>query len=89
MLRSTEALDISAGDEGSFALILQGRPIGAPVYQHGPFVANSREELIEAFDAYQRGEFGAWPYESNAPVAPYEEGRFARYPDGTVRHPAS
>ena len=49
VLRSTEALDISAGDEGAFALILQGRPIGAPVYQRGPFVANSREELIEAF----------------------------------------
>ncbi|PKZ22814.1 pirin family protein [Corynebacterium amycolatum] len=89
VLRSTEALDISAGDEGAFALILQGRPIGAPVYQHGPFVANSREELVEAFDAYQRGEFGAWPYESNAPVAPFEEGRFARYPDGTVSRPAN
>ncbi|MFK3614851.1 pirin-like C-terminal cupin domain-containing protein [Corynebacterium amycolatum] len=89
MLRSTEALDISAGDEGAFALILQGRPIGAPVYQHGPFVANSREELVEAFDAYQRGEFGAWRFDSNDPVAPFEEGRFARYPDGTVRRPVN
>lgn len=88
VLRSTEPLDISAGNDGAFALILQGRPIGAPVYQHGPFVANSREELIEAFDAYQRGEFGAWPFDSNDPVAPFEEGRFARYPDGTVRRPS-
>lgn len=86
-LRAAEPLDVAAGADGAFALVLQGRPIGAPVVQHGPFVANSREELLEAFNAYQRGEFGRWPFEANDPVAPYEEGRFARYPDGTVSRP--
>jgi quercetin 2,3-dioxygenase len=65
-------------------LLLQGRPIGEPVAQHGPFVMNTRAELQQAFADYQRTLFGGWPWPSDAPVHPREEGRFARHVDGRL-----
>ena len=43
------------------ALVLGGRPIGEPVVAHGPFVMNSRAEIIQAFEDYQRGQLGTIP----------------------------
>jgi len=63
-------------------LVLQGKPIGEPVAQHGPFVMNERRELQEAFQDYQRTGFGGWPWPSEAPVHPKTSGRFAVHPDG-------
>jgi redox-sensitive bicupin YhaK (pirin superfamily) len=67
-------------------LLLQGRPIGAPVFQLGPFVMNTPEELQDAFDDYRRTGFGGWPWESRDPVHARTEGRFALHADGTVEH---
>lgn len=41
------------------ALVLFGhaRPYGEPVVAHGPFVMNTREEILEAFRDYQAGRF--------------------------------
>jgi quercetin 2,3-dioxygenase len=65
-------------------LLMQGRPIGEPVAQYGPFVMNTRAELQQAFNDYQRTQFGGWPFEANDPVHPRERGRFARHADGRV-----
>lgn len=43
-------------------LLLGGHPIREPVAWHGPFVMNTREELIEAFEDYQNGVIGTVPY---------------------------
>jgi len=42
-------------------LFLGGQPIREPVFHYGPFVMNSRAELIEAVEDYQAGKFGHIP----------------------------
>jgi len=78
------AVTLVAGNEECELLLLQGKPIGEPVVQHGPFVMNSRAEIQRAMVDYQRTRFGGWPWPSEAPVHPREEGRFARHADGRV-----
>jgi hypothetical protein len=78
------AVPITAGPDGAELLLLQGRPIGEPVAQHGPFVMTTREEIQQAFADYQRTRFGGWPWPSDDPVHAREEGRFARHADGRV-----
>jgi hypothetical protein len=43
------------------ALLLGGRPIGEPVVQYGPFVMNTREEILQAITDYQSGKMGSIP----------------------------
>jgi quercetin 2,3-dioxygenase len=44
-------------------LVLGGRPIREPVASHGPFVMNTRQELIQAFEDYEAGRLGTVPAE--------------------------
>lgn len=87
-LRADVDVELENGPEVSELLLLQGRPIGEPVVQYGPFVMNSRQEIQQAFADYQRTGFGGWPWPSHDPVHPREEGRFARHADGRVERPA-
>ncbi|MEO8360790.1 MAG: pirin family protein [Vicinamibacteria bacterium] len=81
-VRSDVEIEIQAGDSECELLLLQGRPIGEPVAQYGPFVMNEESELQQAFADFRRTRFGGWPFESDAPVHPRSEGRFARHADG-------
>ena len=86
-LRADAPAPLEAGPDEVELLMLQGRPIAEPVVQYGPFVMNSREEIAQAFADYQRTQFGGWPWDSNDPVHPLTEGRFARHADGKVERP--
>jgi redox-sensitive bicupin YhaK (pirin superfamily) len=78
------AIEIKATKGNVQLLMLQGRPIGQPVAQHGPFVMNTQQELRQTVSEYQRTRFGGWPWESDAPNHGPNAGRFAVQPDGTL-----
>jgi redox-sensitive bicupin YhaK (pirin superfamily) len=44
-----------AGDQPTRALLIAGAPLKEPIAQHGPFVMNSREQLMQAVQDFQAG----------------------------------
>lgn len=52
-----ETFTVLANEE-STVLILSGEPINEPIAAHGPFVMNTREEIMQAYDDFNKGKFG-------------------------------
>ncbi len=48
-------------------LILGGRPIREPVFHYGPFVMNTKAEVIQAVEDFQSGKFGSVPADGLMP----------------------
>ena len=44
--------------EDAIVLIISGEPIKEPIFPHGPFVMNTREEIMQAFEDFNTGKFG-------------------------------
>ncbi|CAO1669950.1 Pirin domain-containing protein [Halomonas sp. NYA30] len=55
--RDGSSLDIEASSDARL-LFGHGEVIDEPVYSHGPFVMNTREEIVQAVEDYQNGKFG-------------------------------
>ena len=81
-LHADQEVVLQNGNTESSLLLLQGKPIGEPVAQYGPFVMNTQPEIQQAMSEYQKTQFGGWPWPSHEHVHPREMGRFARYPNG-------
>ena len=48
-------LDLTAGKEGAKFIVVAGEPLNEPVARGGPFVMNSKGEVLKAFEDYQNG----------------------------------
>ncbi len=81
-LKSNAAITFENGKTEGYLLILEGKPINEPVAQYGPFVMNTRREIQEAFDDYQRTKFGGWPWAEQEKIHDLSKGRFALQGDG-------
>lgn len=56
--RSGDRVRLVGADAESRLLILTGEPLGEPIAQMGPFVMNTREELVRAVEDFRRGAMG-------------------------------
>ncbi|WP_434988269.1 pirin family protein [Xanthomonas melonis] len=57
VLGGGQRLALHAGDQGARLILVAGRPLNEPVMRHGPFVMNTRQELMQAFVDFQEGRF--------------------------------
>jgi hypothetical protein len=52
-----DAVRVNASKSAVRFLLLAGKPLREPVARYGPFVMNTREEIVKAFEDYQSGRF--------------------------------
>lgn len=57
MANDGETFEIEASDD-AVVLVLSGEPINEPIAAQGPFVMNTKEELLQAFNDFNTGKFG-------------------------------
>lgn len=57
VLGGGEVLQVRAGSRPARLILVAGRPLREPVMRHGPFVMNTRQELMQAFVDFQEGRF--------------------------------
>jgi len=56
-----DAIRVEAGATAMDLFIMGGKPIREPVAHYGPFVMNTREELAQAFEDFNKGRLGVIP----------------------------
>lgn len=52
-----ERVHLTAAGDGARVIVVAGKPFGEPVARYGPFVMNTREELMQAVDDMRNGRF--------------------------------
>ena len=54
-LKALEAVHVSTENDGCECLLLAAKPLHEPMVRYGPFVMNTRHQLIQAIEDYQQG----------------------------------
>lgn len=44
--------------ENAMVIVMSGEPINEPMVQYGPFVMNTKQEIVQAYEDFQSGKFG-------------------------------
>lgn len=57
ILTKGQQLLVRSGDDGARFLLIAGQPLDEPVARGGPFVMNTRAEVLQAFDDFRQGNF--------------------------------
>lgn len=57
ILGGGDTLQLRAGQRGARLILVAGRPLREPVVRHGPFVMNTKQEIMQAFVDFQEGRF--------------------------------
>ena len=57
--RDSGSVTTIAGEQECEVLLLGGEPLNEPIARYGPFVMNTREEIIRAFEDYEAGRLGS------------------------------
>ena len=57
VLGGGEVQQVRGGSRPARLIVVAGRPLREPVMRHGPFVMNTRQELMQAFVDFQEGRF--------------------------------
>jgi hypothetical protein len=57
MERAGSRLEFEVAEDATL-LLLNGEPLDEPIVGHGPFVMNTREEIVQALNDYNSGRFG-------------------------------
>ncbi len=57
VLGGGDAFVVRGGAQGARLILVAGRPLREPVARHGPFVMNTREQIMQAFVDFQEGRF--------------------------------
>jgi len=58
-------VSVSADGDAAELLLLGGRPIDEPIARYGPFVMNTREEIVQAVQDFNAGRLGSIPAEGS------------------------
>lgn len=84
---SQKDLNVTCNGGKAEFLYLEARPIGEAIVQYGPFVMNSKQEIFQAIEDFQKTQFGGWNWPRKDMIHGPGLLRFAKYPDGKVEKP--